>query len=64
MSKKLVTIEMFERYHTLLMQYITMRDELIFKGHTICPNCGEEITSYKCDNCDTDFKGMLDLKTN
>ena len=57
----MVTIEVFEKYHKLLMQYITMRDDLIIKGKTTCPNCGEEITSYKCDNCGTDYENMLQL---
>ena len=62
MDKKIVTMEMFEQYHKLLVQYITMRDDLIIKGQTTCPNCGEEITSYKCGNCGKDYKNMLQLE--
>ena len=62
MDKKIVTIEMFEKYHTLLIQYITMRDGLIIEGKTTCPNCGADITSYKCENCGSDFEKMLQLE--
>ena len=62
MDKKIVTMEVFEQYDKLLKQYITMRDDLIIKGKTTCPNCGEEITSYKCNSCGTDYENMLQLK--
>lgn len=50
-EKKFVTIEMFEKYHKKLMEYIGMHDDLILNGETTCPMCGAIITSDKCENC-------------
>jgi hypothetical protein len=50
-EKKLVTWEMFEKYHELLLNHIKMNDDLILNGETTCPKCGATITSDKCDNC-------------
>ena len=50
-EKKFVTIEMFEKYHKKLMEYIGMHDDLILNGVTTCPNCGATLTSDKCDQC-------------
>ena len=52
MSKeKYVTLEMFEKYHERLMEYIGMHDDLILEGKTTCPKCGATITSDKCEYC-------------
>lgn len=48
---KYVTLEMFEQYHKNLMTYIGMHDDLMLNGVTICPKCGELITSDKCEKC-------------
>ena len=56
MDKTLVTMKMFEKYHELLVQYIDVRDRLILDGKTTCPNCREELTSYRCDNCGRNFE--------
>jgi predicted RNA-binding Zn-ribbon protein involved in translation (DUF1610 family) len=48
---KYVTYEMFEKYHENLMTYISMHDDLMLNGVTICPKCGELITSDKCEKC-------------
>jgi len=50
-EKKLVTLEIFEKYHEQLMNYIGMHDDLILNGETTCPKCGAIITSDKCENC-------------
>ena len=50
-EKKLVTLEIFEKYHEQLMNYIGMHDDLILNGETTCPKCGAIITSDKCDKC-------------
>lgn len=50
-EKKFVTLEMFERYHKQLMDYIGMHDNLILNGETTCPKCGATITSDKCKYC-------------
>ena len=50
-EKKYVTLEMFEKYHKNLMTYIGMHDDLMLNGVTICPKCGELITSDKCEHC-------------
>ena len=49
--EKFVTIEMFEKYHENLMNYIGMHDDLMIDGETTCPKCGAIITSDKCDKC-------------
>ena len=56
MDKTLVTMEMFEKYHELLVQYIDARDSLILEGKATCPNCREELTSFKCENCGRNFE--------
>jgi histidinol phosphatase-like enzyme len=48
---KYVTWEMFEQYHKKLMEYIGMHDDLMLDGFTICPKCGEIMTSDKCERC-------------
>ena len=50
-EKKFVTLEMFEKYHENLMDYIGIHDDLILNGETTCPKCGAIITSDKCENC-------------
>lgn len=50
-EKKFVTLEMFEKYHENLMNYISMHDDLMLDGKTTCPKCGATITSDKCENC-------------
>lgn len=50
-NHKYVTIEMFEKYHKKLMEYIGMHDDLMLEGKTTCPKCGATITSDKCENC-------------
>jgi hypothetical protein len=50
-EKKYVTLEMFEQYHKKLMEYISMHDDLMLDGFTICPKCGATITSDKCEFC-------------
>ena len=50
-EKKFVTLEMFEKYHKRLMEYIGMHDDLWLKGETTCPKCGATITSDKCEHC-------------
>lgn len=52
-EKKFVTLEMFEKYHENLMNYISMHDDLILNGETTCPKCGATITSDKCKHCNT-----------
>ena len=52
-EKKFVTLEMFERYHKKLTEYIEMHDDLMLDGFTICHKCGKTITSDKCENCTT-----------
>ena len=52
-KKKFVTIEMFEKYHENLMNFIGIHDELTLNGEAICPKCGEVMTSDKCKNCKT-----------
>ena len=39
-EKKFVTLEMFEKYHENLMNYIGMHDDLMLDGETTCPKCG------------------------
>ena len=46
---KIVTYEMFEKYHEQLMEYIGIHDELMLNGETTCHNCGATITSDKCE---------------
>ena len=53
-EKKFVTIEMFEKYHKRLMEYIGMHDDLMLEGITTCPKCGATITSDKCDKCNSE----------
>ena len=62
MNKDMVTIDMLEIYHELLVQYIYVRDALILEGKTICPNCGSELTSYTCETCGRDFGDMPNLE--
>ena len=50
-EKKFVTLEMFEKYHENLMNYIGMHDDLMLDGETTCPKCGAIITSDKCEHC-------------
>ena len=50
-EKKFVTLEAFEEYHKKLMEYIGMHDDLMLDGFTICPKCGELLTSDKCEHC-------------
>lgn len=50
-EKKFVTLEMFEKYHENLMNYISMHDDLMLDGETTCPKCGATITNDKCENC-------------
>lgn len=50
-EKKYVTLEMFEKYHEQLMDYIGMHDDLMLDGETTCPKCGKTIASDKCENC-------------
>ena len=63
MDKKIVTRDMFEQYHKLLIQYIDVRDSLILEGKATCPNCGSELTSFKCDNCGRDFGDKPNLES-
>jgi len=55
-ERKMVTLEMFEKYHEQLMDYIEMHDDLILNGETTCPKCGATITSDKCEHC----KGVIE----
>lgn len=48
---KIVTLEIFEKYHEQLIEYIKKHDDLMLNGETICSKCGETITSDKCENC-------------
>lgn len=50
-EEKFVTLEMFEKYHENLINYIKMHDDLTLKGETTCPKCGATITSDKCEYC-------------
>ena len=50
-EKKFVTLEMFEKYHEQLMDYISMHDDLMLNGETVCRKCGKTITSDKCEWC-------------
>lgn len=50
-EKKYVTLEMFEKYHEQLMNYITMHDDLTLEGRTTCPRCGSIIDSDRCEVC-------------
>lgn len=50
-EKKFVTMEMFEKYHENLINYIGMYDDLMLNGETTCPKCGATITSDKCEKC-------------
>lgn len=50
-ENKYVTLEMFEKYHQHLMEYIGMHDDLTLNGETTCPKCGAVITSDKCEHC-------------
>lgn len=50
-ENKYVTLEMFEKYHQHLMEYIGMHDDLTLNGETTCPKCGAVITSDKCEYC-------------
>lgn len=50
-DKKIVTFEMFKKYHENLMEYIGMHDDLMLDGETTYPKCGATITSDKCDKC-------------
>ena len=50
-EKNFVSYEVFKKYHELLMEYIGIHDDLILNGETICPKCGEIMTSDKCENC-------------
>ena len=53
-ENKYVTLEMFEKYHEKLMEYIGIHDDLILNGITTCPKCGATMTSDKCENCKTE----------
>ena len=53
-ESKYVTIEIFEKYHKKLIEYIGMHDDLILNGETTCPKCGAIIASDKCDKCDNE----------
>lgn len=55
-EQKFVTFEMFEKYHQKLMNYITMHDDLTLEGTTLCPECGNILTSDKCDVCQKENK--------
>lgn len=55
-EEKYVTLEMFEKYHKRLMEYIGMHDDLILNGETTCPKCGAIITSDKCEYCSAETK--------
>jgi recombinational DNA repair protein RecR len=48
---KYVSLEMFEKWHQQLMDYIGIHDDLMLDGETICPKCGEIMTTDKCENC-------------
>lgn len=50
-KNKYVTLEMFEKYHKQLMDYIGIHDDLMLDGFAICPKCGEIMTDDKCENC-------------
>lgn len=50
-ERKFITLEMFEKYHEQLIDYIGIHDDLILNGETICPKCGAIITSDKCEEC-------------
>ena len=50
-EKKFVTLEMFEKYHEQLMDYIGMHDDLVLNGETTCPKCGTVISGEKCKKC-------------
>ena len=50
-EKKFVTLEMFEKYHEKLVEYIGMHDELMINGETTCPKCGATINTDKCEYC-------------
>ena len=50
-KKKFVTLEMFEKYHECLIEYIGIHDGLITNEKTICPKCGTTITGDKCEKC-------------
>ena len=50
-EKKLVTIDVFEKYHEMLVDYIDIHDQLILNGEATCPKCGAIITIYPCENC-------------
>ena len=63
MDTTIVTIDMFRKYNELLMQYATVRDSLILDGKTTCPNCGSELTSFKCENCGRDFGDNPNLES-
>lgn len=51
---KYVTWEMFQQYHKKLMEYIGLHDDLMLEGITVCPECGEIMTSDKCEHCSAD----------
>lgn len=51
-ENKLVTWEMFQKYHEQLMDYITSRDGLTVDGEEICPENDVTITNDECENCD------------
>lgn len=51
-ENKYVTLEMFEKYHQHLMEYIGMHDDLILTGETTCHKCGAVITSDQCEHCE------------
>ena len=50
-DRKFVTLEMFEKYHEQIMDYIRIHDDLILNGESTCSKCGSVMTSDKCENC-------------
>jgi hypothetical protein len=50
-EKKLVTMDVFEKYHEMLVDYINIHDQLMLEGEATCPKCGATINSYPCENC-------------
>lgn len=59
-ENKYVTIEMFEKYHQMLMDYIGIHDNLVLHGYAFCPKCGEVLSGFKCNKCNTDVRSYED----